>query len=97
MYVELGAMLSLAAANDVLEALKLDEGTVCAFLELGRSNDLFDDKQFGEYGESGCVTAIVDEKFEDETFAKIYAAANLSAENVGVIFKGAKILKISTD
>lgn len=95
MYIEMGAMLSLAAANRVLEALKSDKGTVFAFLELGRSNDLFEEKQFGEYGEAGFLTVIVDKKLQTETFENIYEAANLATDNVGLIFMGRQILQIS--
>ena len=95
MYIEMGAMLSLAAANRVLEALKSDKGTLFAFMESGRSNDLFEDKQFGEYGEAGFLTIIVDKQLQTETFENIYEAANLTNDNVGLIFLGRQILQVS--
>ena len=52
MLVEIGALVHKSCGPDVLEALRDSEGVAATFIEPGRSNDLFDDRQFGEFGEA---------------------------------------------
>ena len=48
MFIELGSMLSLKVGKAVYEELEKDDRVTYVFLETGRSNDLFEDRQFGE-------------------------------------------------
>ena len=48
MLVEIGSMTSLSAGQKIYDLLKEDDKVLFVFLEAGRSNDLFDEKQFGE-------------------------------------------------
>ena len=56
MLVEIGSMTSLRAGQKVYDALKNDDKVQFVFIETGRSNDLFDEKQFGEFGEAAVLT-----------------------------------------
>ena len=55
-HIQIGALVEkehgLSAYNDI-SSLK---GVLYAFLETGRSNDLFSEKQFGEFGEAAILT-----------------------------------------
>ena len=91
MLVEMGSMLSLNSGVKVYDALKDNDKVIYIFIETGRSNDLFDDKQFGEFGEASILTVIVEDVDEDEIFSEIYEAANLDKEDGGIIYIGQKI------
>ena len=52
MLVEMGSMLSLNSGVKVYDALKENDKVIYIFIETGRSNDLFEEKQFGEFGEA---------------------------------------------
>ncbi len=61
MQVEIGALVHKDCGPDVLDAMRETEGVAVAMIETGRSNDLFSDRQFGEYGEAAIITIIADE------------------------------------
>ena len=91
MLVEIGSMLSLNSGTKVYDVLKENDKVVYVFIETGRSEDLFEDKQFGEFGEASILTAVVEEDDKDEIFAQMYEIANLGEEDGGIIFTGQKI------
>ena len=73
MIVEIGSMLSLNLGTKLYDILKEDDKVTYVFIETGRSEDLFEDKQFGEFGEAAILTVLVEEDDQEEIFAKIYA------------------------
>tara|TARA_B100000676_G_scaffold304788_1_gene357698 strand:- start:1617 stop:1904 length:288 start_codon:yes stop_codon:yes gene_type:complete len=91
MLVEMGSMLSLNSGVKVYDALKENDKVVYVFIETARSNDLFEEKQFGEFGEASLLTVIVEDVDEDEIFSEIYETANLDNEDGGIIYIGQKI------
>ena len=91
MLVEMGSMLSLNSGVKVYDALKENDKVVYIFIETGRSNDLFEEKQFGEFGEASILTVIVEDVDEDEIFSEMYEAANLDNKDGGIIYIGQKI------
>tara|TARA_A100001037_G_C14665383_1_gene420712 strand:+ start:172 stop:459 length:288 start_codon:yes stop_codon:yes gene_type:complete len=91
MLVEMGSMLSLNSGVKVYDALKENDKVVYVFIETARSNDLFEEKQFGEFGEASILTVIVEDVDEDEIFSEIYKTANLDKEDGGIIYIGQKI------
>ena len=42
-----------------------------AFLETGRSNDLFSEKQFGEFGEAAILTMVVEAKEKNNVLERL--------------------------
>ena len=92
MLVEMGSMLSLNSGVKVYDALKENDKVVYIFIETGRSNDLFEEKQFGEFGEASILTVIVEDVDEDEIFSEIYETANLDNKDGGIIYIGQKIV-----
>ena len=60
MLIEIGIMTSLKSGQAVYEALKDDDKVAYVFLETGRSDNLFDDKQFGEFEKPpSCVSSLM--------------------------------------
>jgi len=95
MFIELGSMLSLAVGKTVYEELEKDDRVSFVFLETGRSNDLFEDRQFGEFGEAAVLTVIVDKKDEKEIFEKIYETSKLTHEDNGIQYTSSSLIKTS--
>ena len=91
MIVEIGSMLSLNLGTKIYDILKEDDKVMYVFIETGRSEDLFQDKQFGEFGEAAILTVLVEEDDQEEIFAKIYEKADLSKVDSGLLFTGQHI------
>ena len=75
----------------IYDILKEDDKVVYVFIETGRSEDLFEDKQFGEFGEASILTVLVEKDNQEEVFAKIYEAAGLDKKDSGLLFTGQHI------
>ena len=93
--MELGSMLSLKVGKAVYDELEKDERVSYVFLETGRSNDLFEERQFGSFGEAAVLTAIVDKKDEKDIFEKIYEISKLSQEDNGIQYTVSSLTKTS--
>ena len=91
MIVEIGSMISLNSGIKLYDTLKEDDKVVYVFIETGRSEDLFEDKQFGEFGEASILTVLVEKDNQEEIFAKIYEAADLENKDNGLLFTGQHI------
>ena len=85
MFVQIGAMTSLEIGRAIFDSLKTDEKVEFIFIESGRSNDLFEGKQFGEFGEAASVTVIAIQKHQDELFEKIFELADLKNQDQGIL------------
>ena len=86
MLVEIGALVHKSCGSDVLEALRGSEGVAATFIEAGRSNDLFEDRQFGEFGEAAIITILADEEYKDAVFEKLHAACGLQSQAKGLVY-----------
>ncbi|MEJ6671089.1 MAG: hypothetical protein QNL18_09200 [Pseudomonadales bacterium] len=71
------------------------EGVAAAMIETGRSNDLFSDRQFGEYGEAAIITIIADEAHKGAVFDRLYQACNLFDQSRGLIFMTEPVIRTS--
>ena len=58
-FVEIGALVAKSVGDGVYEKIYNLDGVEYVFLETGRSNDLFSDRQFGEYGEAALLSVVV--------------------------------------
>tara|TARA_B100000579_G_C22588984_1_gene737107 strand:+ start:117 stop:413 length:297 start_codon:yes stop_codon:yes gene_type:complete len=95
MLIEIGSMTTLRSGQEVYNKLKDDDKVVFIFLETGRSDDLFDEKQFGEFGEAAILTILVDEADKEEVFEKVFETSGMNERNEGLIFSNKKIFKNS--
>ena len=70
-HIQIGALVEkehgLSAYNDISSS----KGVLYAFLETGRSNDLFSQKQFGEFGEAAILTMVVEAKEKNNADKKL--------------------------
>ena len=63
--VEIGALVEKHVASDSFQKIYELDGVEYVFMETGRSNDLFQDRQFGQFGEAAILTLIVENKSKD--------------------------------
>ena len=91
MLVEIGSMTSLEVGQKIYDALIDDDKVQLMFLETGRSHDLFEDKQFGEFGEASILSIIVNEEDQENIFQKVYEHAGLNQRDQGIIVVNKKI------
>ena len=71
MLVEIGSMTSLEVGQKIYDALIDDDKIQLMFLETGRSHALFEEKQFGEFGEASILSIIVNEEDQQNIFKKV--------------------------
>ena len=96
MTVEIIALVEKSYGQKILEEMKSSPGILQILNAAGRSSDLFDDKQFGNFGEAAIVTIVADDKQKDKIFDKVYNLCDLRNNFNGIILmtKSQKKLKI---
>ena len=94
-HIQIGALVEkehgLSAYNDISSS----KGVLYAFLETGRSNDLFSEKQFGEFGEAAILTMVVEAKEKNNVLERLVQSLNINANGEGLVFEETDILKVS--
>ena len=94
-YIQIGALVEkehgLEAYNNVSNA----NGVVYAFLETGRSNDLFSEKQFGEFGEAAIITMIVEAKEKNHVLENLAEKLKNDNSEEGFVFESTALLRCS--
>ena len=94
-HIQIGALVEkehgLSAYNDISSS----KGVLYAFLETGRSNDLFSEKQFGEFGEAAILTMLVEAKEKNNVLGRLVQSLNIDANGEGLVFEETDILKVS--
>tara|TARA_Y100001970_G_scaffold211700_1_gene258449 strand:+ start:540 stop:842 length:303 start_codon:yes stop_codon:yes gene_type:complete len=95
-FVEIGALVAKSVGDGVYEKIYNLDGVEYVFLETGRSNDLFSDRQFGEYGEAALLSVVVKSKEKDDVFSQIFELLGLDEASVGLMFEEKPITQIKT-
>ncbi len=95
MHIELGALIHKAHTELVLEGLANHPSVVVAFVAGGRSNDLFEYREFGDYGEASIITVIADEGACDEILNLLHTICGLDSSKEGVVFAGKPLVRTS--
>ena len=94
-HIQIGALVEkehgLSAYNDISSS----KGVLYTFLETGRSNDLFSEKQFGEFGEAAILTMLVETKEKNNVLERLVQSLNIDANGEGLVFEETDILKVS--
>ncbi len=93
MTVEIGALLSKDFGQKVLEELNNFEGVKSISVETGRSSDLFEEKQFGTFGEAAIVSIIADAGQKDKVFDALYDLCELWGHQSGLVFMTQEIIR----
>ena len=94
MTVEISALVHKDCGQEVLEQMAELDGVRSIFVETARSDDLFEDKQFGEFGEAAVITVIAQEENKDNIFDFLYKACQLNNTDQGLVFMAEKVIKI---
>ena len=96
-HIQIGALVEkeqgLSAYNDISSS----KGVLYAFLETGRSNDLFSEKQFGEFGEAAILTIVVEENEKNTALERLVQSLNIDKNGEGLVFEETDILKVSNE
>ena len=95
MLVEIGALLSKDFGQKVLEEMNGFEGVKNISVETGRSSDLFEEKQFGTFGEAAIVSILADKEQKDKVFDAVYDLCELHGHQSGLVFMTPEIIKSS--
>ena len=61
----------------------------------GRSSDLFENKQFGDFGEAAIVTIIAEDKQKEKIFDRVFNLCDLKNKNNGIVLMTKSQLKLS--
>lgn len=95
MFVEIGALVQKSVGNDALHKIIDCNGVEYAFMETGRSNDLFEDRQFGDFGEAAIITVIAKESAKNEVMKNLHNYCNLKNSPEGLVFVEQPLIKTS--
>ena len=94
MTVEIIALVEKNYGQKILEEMKDLPGVLQILNAAGRSSDLFEDKQFGTFGEAAIVTIVADDKQKDNLFDKVYNLCDLNNNNNGIVLMTKPQLKL---
>jgi len=94
MTVEIAALVHKDCGQEVLEQMAELDGVRSIFVETARSDDLFEDKQFGEFGEAAVITVIAQKENKDSIFNTLYSACQLHNTAQGIILMAENVVKI---
>ena len=96
MTVEIIALVEKNYGQKILEEMKSSPGVLQILNAAGRSDDLFEDKQFGAFGEAAIVTIIADDNQKDKIFDKVYNLCDLKNNNNGIVLMTKSQVKLKT-
>ena len=86
-FVAIGALIEKNLGMSKFTEISELKGVEYAFVETGRSNDLFQERQFGQFGEASIMTIIVQNKFKDEVMQLLAKHLNVLDSQSGLIFE----------
>ena len=92
-YTQIGALVEKDLGLEAYHKLAESDGVIYAFIETGRSNDLFSEKQFGEFGEAAILTMVVESKKKDTLINNVAKNLNLTNGAEGLVFEETQLLK----
>ena len=94
-HIQIGALVEKEQGLSAYREISTLNGVLYAFLETGRSNDLFSEKQFGEFGEAAILTMVVEKSKKTDVLDRLVKNLNLDKNGEGLVFEEAAILKVS--
>ena len=97
MTVEIIALVEKNYGQKILEEMKSSEGVLQILNAAGRSSDLFEEKQFGTFGEAAIVSIIADASQKDKVFDALYELCELEGHQSGLVFMTPEIIKSTLD
>ena len=94
-HIQIGALVEKERGLSAYGDISSSKGVLYAFLETGRSNDLFSEKQFGEFGEAAILTMVVEAKEKDNVLNRLVKSLNIDKNGEGLVFEETTLLKVS--
>tara|TARA_Y200000002_G_scaffold367597_1_gene359789 strand:+ start:786 stop:1088 length:303 start_codon:yes stop_codon:yes gene_type:complete len=94
MTVEIIALVEKNYGQTILEEMNSTPGVLQILNAAGRSDDLFEDKQFGAFGEAAIVTIVAEDKQKDKIFDKVFNLCDLNSKNNGIVLMTKSQLKL---
>ena len=94
-HIQIGALVEKEHGLSAYYDISSSKGVLYAFLETGRSNDLFSEKQFGEFGEAAILTMVVEAKEKNNVLERLVQSLNIDQNGEGLVFEETDILKVS--
>ena len=94
-YIQIGALVEKENGLEAYHNVSTSNGVVYAFLETGRSNDLFSEKQFGEFGEAAIITMIVEAKEKNHVLENLAEKLKNDNSEEGFVFESTALLRCS--
>ena len=94
-HIQIGALVEKEHGLSAYNEISSSKGVLYAFLETGRSNDLFSEKQFGEFGEAAILTMLVEAKEKNNVLERLVQSLNIDTNGEGLVFEETDILKVS--
>lgn len=94
-YIQIGALVEKEHGLEAYNNVSTSNGVIYAFLETGRSNDLFSEKQFGEFGEAAVITMIVEAKQKSHVLENLAEKLKIYNREEGFVFETAALLRCS--
>ena len=95
MTVEIIALVEKNYGQKILEEMNSTPGVLQIFNAAGRSDDLFENKQFGDFGEAAIVTIIAEDKQKEKIFDRVFNLCDLKNKNNGIVLMTKSQLKLS--
>ena len=95
MTVEIIALVEKDYGQKILEEMNSIPGVLQILNAAGRSDDLFENKQFGTFGEAAIVTIIAEDKQKEKIFDKVFNLCDLKNNNNGMVLMTKSQIKIS--
>ena len=94
-HIQIGALVEKEHGQSAYNDISSLKGVVYVFLETGRSNDLFSEKQFGEFGEAAILTLVVKASEKNHVLKHLVQSLNIDQNGEGFVFEEKTILKVS--
>ena len=95
-FVEIGALVEKHIGDGTYEKIYNLNGVEYVVLETGRSNDLFESRQFGEFGEAALMTVIAESSKKEQVLAQMYDLLGVGEAGVGLICEDKPIEQMKT-
>jgi hypothetical protein len=95
-YVEIGALVDKSSALNAYKDMHQFKGVEYAILETGRSNDLFSEKQFGEFGEAAILTLVVETKQKNSIMKKLTETLGIGSQSKGLVYEEKSLKKVNS-
>ena len=85
--VAIGVLIEKNLGMSKFQEISEFKGVEYAFVETGRSNDLFQDRQFGQFGEASIMTIIAQNKLKEEVMQLLAKHLDVLNSQNGLIFE----------